>query len=106
MLYVAGGNTTINGSSCKGSFRALNPATGAFKYQGCLADGPVIGAITAVPGVAAIVAGPNLLLISTVTGKTLFTTKGSGISFYGSPSISNGVLYIGSKNKALYAYGT
>ncbi len=105
-LYVAGGNTTINGTSCKGSLRALDPASGAFKYEHCFIDGPVIGAVTAVPGVAAIVEGPNLVLIATATGKTLFTSKGSGISFYGSPSISNGVLYIGSKNKALYAYGT
>ncbi len=105
-LFVAGGSTTINGTSCKGSLRALDPASGAFKYEHCFADGPVIGAVTAVPGVAAVIEGPNLVLIATVTGKTLFTSKGSGFTFYGSPSISNGVLYIGSKNKALYAYGT
>jgi outer membrane protein assembly factor BamB len=104
-LFVAGGNTTIKGKTCKGSFRALDPATGAFKYERCLKNGPVIGALTAVPGVAALVAGPDLLLIGTVTGQTLFKSTGSGITFYGSPSISNGVLYIGSKNTALYAYG-
>ncbi len=104
-LFVAGGKTTINGNTCKGSFRALDPATGAFKYERCLKNGPVIGAVTAVPGVAAIVAGPDLLLINTVTGKTLFKTTGSGITFYGPPSISNGVLYVGSNNQTLYAYG-
>lgn len=64
-----------------------------------------MGAVTMVPGVVAIIAGPNLMLFSSVTGKTLFTTKGSGVAFYGSPSISNGVLYVGGKNKSVYAYG-
>jgi hypothetical protein len=31
--YVAGGNTTIHGVTCKGSLRALNPATGAFSIS-------------------------------------------------------------------------
>ncbi len=105
-LFVAGGKTTIKGMTCKGSLRALYPATGAFIWERCFADGPVMGSVTMVPGVAAVVAGPNLILVSSVTGKTLYTSQGSGIAFYGSPSISHGVLYVGSTTKHLYAYGT
>src|SRR5579859_3988684 len=31
-LYVAGGNTTINGTSCRGSLRGLNPVDGSFLW--------------------------------------------------------------------------
>ncbi len=44
-LYVGGGKTTINGGSCSGGLRALNPATGAIVWQRCAIDGPVIGAV-------------------------------------------------------------
>src|SRR5205823_171823 len=30
-LYAAAGSTTINGASCAGSLRALNPASGVFQ---------------------------------------------------------------------------
>src|SRR5215467_12310229 len=45
-LYVAGGNTIINGAFCAGSVRALNPATGAFHWEHCLHDGPVLAPVT------------------------------------------------------------
>src|SRR5438876_8243785 len=50
-LYVAGGTTTIKGSSCKGGLRAVNPATGAFIWEHCMLAGPILGAVSAVPGV-------------------------------------------------------
>jgi outer membrane protein assembly factor BamB len=106
-IFEATTKTIINGITCKGSLRALNPATGAFIWQRCLKDGPVLGSVTIVPGVAAVVEGPNLVLISTVTGKILFNALSVGIPshFYGAPSISNGVLYVGSTSKHLYALG-
>jgi len=105
-LYVAGGNTTINGTSCQGSLRALNPATGAFLWQHCMADGPVVGAVTVVPGVAAVGEGTALILIATASGKTLFTFQDahSNSFFFGPASISNGVLYIGNQDGYLYAF--
>ncbi len=108
LLYVAGGNTTINGNSCKGSLRALDPATGNFTWEHCLNDGTVLGAVTAVPGVVAVVAGPDLVLVDATSGNSLFTYNGltSTSHFYGSPSISNGVLYVGNKDHKLYALGT
>ncbi len=51
-LYAAGGNTTIKGKSCAGSVRAINPATGAYIWQACFTDGPIIAAVSGVPGVS------------------------------------------------------
>jgi outer membrane protein assembly factor BamB len=108
MLYVAGGNTTINGNNCKGSLRALDPSTGHFIWEHCLNEGTVLGAVTVVPGVVAAVVGPDLVLVDATSGKALFAYRGLSVKshFYGSPSISNGVLYIGNKDSRLYALGT
>lgn len=106
-LYVAGGNTTINGSSCQGSLRALNPATGAFLWEHCLSSGPVLGAVTAVPGVLAVGQGTYLMVVAASTGQTLFRYQdtNSGSLYYGAASISNGVLYIGNQDGLLSAFG-
>lgn len=101
-LEVAGGNTTINGVSCGGSVQALDPATGNYIWQTCLPK-TVLGALSLVPGLAALVDGAGLTLVNTQTGKQLFTANGA---YYGSPSISNGVLYVGSTIGKLYAFGT
>ena len=106
-LYVAGGNTTINGSQCQGSLRALNPATGAFLWQYCMTNGPVLGAVTAVPGVVTVGEGVYLIVLAAGSGKLLYSHQvtTSGGLFYGAASISNGVLYIGHADSNLYAFG-
>jgi polyvinyl alcohol dehydrogenase (cytochrome) len=105
-LYAAGGNTTIDGMSCQGSLRALNPANGSALWQACLTTGPVLGAVTVVPGVAVVGAGPDLVAIATASGNTLFSSAASsGAVFYGAASISNGVLYVGDTNGNLDAFG-
>ena len=106
-LYVAGGHTTIHGTNCQGSVRALNPATGAFLWEHCLTGGPVLAAVTGVPGVLVVEEGRTFVVIEAVTGKTLFSyTDAKQITvFYGSASISNGVLYVGSFDGNLYAFG-
>ena len=110
-LYVAGGHATISGTTCtgnnnEGSLRALNPANGAFLWQDCLAAGNVLGAVTAVPGVAVVGAGPDIVVVATASGKPLFTYRdtSSGTKFDAAASISHGVLYIGSLNGNLYAF--
>jgi outer membrane protein assembly factor BamB len=107
-LYVAGGNTTINGTSCLGGLRAVDPASGALVWEHCLIDGFVLGAVTVVPGVAVVGAGPDVDVIATTSGATLasLVDSNSGSSFDGPASISNGVLYIGNRDGNLYAYGT
>jgi len=107
-LYVAGGQTTIRGNSCKGSLRALNPSTGAIKWQDCFHDGPVLGAVSLVPGVAVAGEGNRLVLVATSDGHSLYSYADthSGSNFYGAASILNGVLYIGNFDGILYAFGT
>ena len=105
-LYVAGGKTTINGNSCAGGLRAVNPATGSFIWQHCMTSGPILGAVSVVPGVLAITEGTYLLLINATTSATLFRyhDTNAGSLFYASPSVSNGVLYVGNMDNNLYSF--
>lgn len=102
-LYVGSLNTTINGTKCYGSLRALDPATGTFLWQDCLI-GPVDTAVSVVPGVAFVGTGRFLEAIDTTTGNALFKGKLSNV-IYSSASISNGVVYIGDKSGNFYAFG-
>ncbi len=108
-LFVAGGNTTINGQNCQGGLREVNPATGAFIWQTCFMDGPVLGSVTEVPGVIALGEGDALVLLNASNGQTLFKkwdTTTSGLSnYYGGPAIANGTVYIGNEDGNFYAYG-
>jgi polyvinyl alcohol dehydrogenase (cytochrome) len=107
-LFVAGGNTIINGNSCMGGLRALNPSNGSFIWEDCMNDGPVVGAVTEVPGVVVVGEGNKFVLAATSDGHTLFsyTDTNNGSHFYGAASISNGVLYIGNMDDTFYAFGT
>lgn len=109
-LYVAGGFANISGTLCdgtnkKGSLSALNPANGTFLWRDCFPSGNVPGAVTAVPGVAVVGAGPDIEVVGTASGKILFTYKdtSTGARFVDGASISNGVLYMGDTNGFLYA---
>lgn len=107
-LYVAGGGTKINGVSCAGSVSALS-ATGTFLWRHCLQSGPVLGATSAsgTPGVVFVGQGSYMMGIRASDGATLFryqdTTNGS--NFWGSPSISNGEVYLGNQDGSLYQFG-
>ena len=100
-IYVAGGTTTINGVPCGGSVRALDPTNnGKVLWKKCLPK-TVMGAVTEVPGVIVVVDTPNLTLLNSQTGAELFTSNNK---YYGSASISNGVLYVGSTTGQLHAF--
>jgi polyvinyl alcohol dehydrogenase (cytochrome) len=106
-LYVAGGGTRISGQSCKGSVRALRPDTGTFLWEHCLASGPVLGAVTVVPGVVVVGQGTDLNVFAAATGQSLFHYHDAlpNASFLGAASISKGVIYIGNQDSNLYAFG-
>lgn len=108
VLYVAGGQTTISGVSCQGSVRALSPDTGKFIWEHCLKSGPVLGAVSLVPGVAVVGEGTTLAVMATSDGHTLYTYQDTNNNshFYGPASISNGVIYTGNVDGNLYAFGT
>lgn len=105
-LYVAGGNTSINGTNYKGSLRELNPVDGQFVWQVGFSD-HVLAAVTEIPGVAFVTEGTNLVAVSTTSGKVLKTLSdsSSGSLYYGAASISQGIVYVGNMDKKLYAYG-
>jgi outer membrane protein assembly factor BamB len=107
-LYEGSGNITIKGTACKGSIDAINPANGSFIWQHCLQDGPVLGPIAVANGVVAAGQGRYLMVLAASNGNTLFRFQdtNSGSLFYGGPSISHGVIYIGNMDGRLYAIGT
>ncbi|MHB8600544.1 MAG: outer membrane protein assembly factor BamB family protein [Ktedonobacteraceae bacterium] len=104
-LYIGAGKTTINGANCAGGLRAVNPANGNYIWEHCMTGGPILGAVSVVPGVVAITEGTYLIVVDAKTSATLFRyhDTGSGSLFYGSPSISRGVLYVGNMDGHLYA---
>lgn len=105
-LFVAGGITTINNKSCQGSVQALDPATGAPRWQACLA-GAILGAVSAVPGVVFVGAGTAFYALAASSGATLFTfTDPAGQPFFGPASIASGSVYIGNMDGALYCFRT
>jgi polyvinyl alcohol dehydrogenase (cytochrome) len=107
-LFVGGEQTTIGGVTCAGSIRELQPATGKTAWADCLQSGPVLGAVTAVPGVAFVGAGNTAYAVGTSTGAILWRQQDtkSGSKFWGAPAISNGHVYFGNQDGNLYAFGT
>ncbi len=105
-LYVAGGNTRINGAFCAGSLSALSP-TGGIIWRHCLQDGPVLGAVSVSgsPGVAFVGQGTYLMGIRTSDGATIFRFHDTlgGSRFWGSPSVSGGVVFMGNMDGNLYS---
>jgi outer membrane protein assembly factor BamB len=103
---VAGGNTTINGVKCQGSVQALQPDTGNVAWRNCLQGGPVIGAVTAVPGVVFLGQGTYFMAFDASTGNTLlrYQDTNPGSNFWGPASISNGLAYIGNQDGTLFAF--
>jgi outer membrane protein assembly factor BamB len=106
-LFVGSEKTSIGGVTCTGSIRALRPSNGKVVWADCL-QSPVLGAVTAVPGVAFAGAGTTVYAIDTSTGAILWSYQdtNSGSNFWGAAAISNGHLYIGNQDGNLYAFGT
>lgn len=114
-VIVAG--IALRGSTCIGTLAALNPDTGQPEWQ-VPVQGPVIGAVTEVPGLVAVGAGPYLDVLSSSTGARLFTyaepkshQKNRGIYgapvdwFWGPPTIAGNVLYGANQDGMLRAFG-
>jgi outer membrane protein assembly factor BamB len=106
-LYVAAGNTTINGTSCTSSISAINPATGAFAWRHCTTSGPILGAVLASPGLVIADSKTTVNVLSASTGSTLFQYQDSSSTsyFYSAPALANGILYAANDDGNLYAFG-
>jgi polyvinyl alcohol dehydrogenase (cytochrome) len=107
-LFIGSERTRIKGVTCAGSLREVQP-TGRVVWADCLQSGPVLGAVTAVPGVAFVTAGNTVYAVGTSKGTILWkfqdTNGGSWGGFWGAPTISNGRLFAGHQNGRLYAFG-
>jgi|GEM_PF-484105 len=106
-LYVAAGNTTINGATCTSSVSAMNPATGAFEWRDCLTSGPILGAVVASPGLVVADSQTAVNVLNASTGSSLFqyTDTSQSSYFFSAPQISNGMLYAANDDGNLYAFG-
>ena len=102
-IYAAGGATTINGLTCKGSLRALDPATGQFHWQTCFPGGAVVGAVAAVPGLVVVGEGRTIAAVSASTGTIVSSYRESNAGLLGEPTLSNGVLYMADSAGNIYA---
>ena len=102
LLYVGGGNTTINGIGYQGSVRALNPTTGAVVWARGLAS-PVIPGLAYDNGMIFAASGSRLEVLDASSGARLFSYD-TGTVIYSPPSISGGIVYIGSGNGNEFAF--
>jgi len=106
-LYIAGGNTTINGATCQGGLRAVDPANGNVRWAHCLNSGPVLGAVTAIPGVVVVTEGSWVNVIDASSGAALFSWEepNHNTVFMSAACIVNGRLYAASGSGNLFAFG-
>src|SRR5205814_8839697 len=74
-----------------------------------IGSGPVLAAVTAVPGLIVVGAGSSITILDSAGGRTVFQTHAAGGSagrpaiFYGAATVTGGVLYQGDTNGNLYA---
>ncbi len=101
-LFAAGGKTTINGTSCPGAVRALDPANGAVIWEHP-APGAVIPALAYDNGLVIDGAGSTMEVLNSATGSALYTYTAGNV-FYGAPSVAAGKILIGSTDGNVYAF--
>ncbi len=98
-LYVAGGNTDINGVGYAGSVSALNPTTGAFIWRRGELNF-IMTPLTSDNGMIFAEPGPIVEALDATSGARLFSYKVSPM--YAGVSIANGQLIYGSTNGMIY----
>lgn len=101
-IYAAGGNTTINATSVRGSVRALDPATGAIKWEHAAAA-TVLPALAYANGLIVDGTGNHVEVLDASNGN-LLASFATGSVLYGPPSVSNGFIYEGSTDHSVYAF--
>jgi len=107
LLFIGGEKTRIGHAICAGSIRAVRPSTGKVVWADCLRSGPVLGAVTAVPGLAFVDAGNTVYAVGTNRGTIVWSYKDKhgGSRFWGAPTVSGGRVYVGNQDGRLYAFG-
>jgi polyvinyl alcohol dehydrogenase (cytochrome) len=104
-LYIGGGQLNVNGHTCAGNLTALDPSSGAYRWRLCTAL-PVLGAISAAPGVVVVACARDVTVARASNGAVLHTisdTLHSSI-FYSSANIIGGHIYIGNMDGVLWNF--
>ncbi len=101
-LYLAGSSGSVNGVGYAGTVRALDPATGGYRWQHG-APGPVIGALAYDNGMVLAGSGSVLEVLDATTGARLFSYD-TGAQIYAGPSVAGGVVYTGDVSGTVYAF--
>ena len=117
-IMVAGVSVNASGKGCIGTMTALNPATGQALWQVPL-EGGVEGAVTQIPGLVLVGAGRDFDVLSSTTGKTLFsysepTTKKKNTGIFGAPTywfwapptVSGNTVLVANQDGTLRAFST
>jgi outer membrane protein assembly factor BamB len=92
-LYVAGGNTIIDGQAYAGSVRAIDPTSGRVLWAVGL-DKVVIGGLVGQNGMVAVPELSGLYVLEGASGKTLYAND-LGYSIFATPTLADGHLIIG-----------
>ena len=100
-VYVAGGGTTIDGQSYKGSVRALDPATGRIVWSVGL-PGTVLGGLTGQGGTVAVPALTGLYVLNGADGTILYAND-LGAQILASPTVADGDLFLGGVDGGFHA---
>ena len=106
LLFIGGKRTRIGRVTCAGSIRAVRPSTGKVVWADCLRGGPVLGAVTAVPGLVFVDAGNTVYAVGANRGTIVWSYKDThgGSLFWGAPTVSGGRVYVGNRDGHLYAF--
>ncbi len=99
-IYVAGGNTTINGVGYPGAVRALDANGNILWEHG--AQGPVVPAVTTVNGLVIDEPGNTIEVLNAANGQRLYSYTTGG-PIYAAASVSHGAIYTGSVDGNVYA---
>src|SRR5207247_11235321 len=101
-LYVGGGHLAIDGALAPGTLSAYDPNDmGAPLWRIGIGSGPVLAAVTTVPGLIVVGAGSSITVLDSAGARTVFRTHAAGRGpgrpalFYGAASLAGGVLYQG-----------
>ena len=110
-LYIGGGHIPIDGQVVAGTVSAYDPNDlRAPIWRTGISSGPVLGAVSAAPGIVVVGAGSMMVVLDAVHGTLLLqapaATAGAAnpAIFYGAATIAQGVIYQGDTRGTLYAY--
>ncbi len=102
-LYMAGGHSTIRGMGYPGAVRAIDPATGKYLWEHGVPY-PIVPALVYANGLIIDGEGSTMEVLDAATGTRLYSYE-TGDGIYGPASVSRGMIYMGSLDGYLYAFG-